>query len=273
MSRTPRRERENLALRTTERWQPPSFIPVDGMRARIIAATRRFFDLPAGSIWRDLGPVLSTAEGTIVDVGCGAQPYRGLLPDPTTYVGLDTGDAQQHFGYDMPDVRIIGADGRWPVSDDAADLVLATETLEHVLDPDSFLAEAIRILRPGGRLVMTVPFAARWHYVPHDYWRFTPSSLKLLMERAGFSDVVVYGRGGAITVACYKVIGLLLSLIIPQTQRGAPRPRVLALPLAPLVVALAVIGNRTLNQPAGDDCLGYTTFAHKPSAPHTPAAA
>jgi SAM-dependent methyltransferase len=258
--------RENLVLRTTESWQPPSFIPVDGARARRKAAIRRFFDLPAGSIWRDLRPVLSEAEGTVIDVGCGAQPYRGLLPASSIYVGLDTDDALQHFGYEMPDVRIISADGSWPVPDNTADVVLATETLEHVPDPDSFLAEAIRILKPGGRIVMTVPFAARWHYIPHDYWRFTPTSLKMLMERAGFSDVVVNGRGGTTTVVCYKLIGLLLGLILPQTELGRPRPRLLALPLVPLVVLLAAIGNRTLKRPTGDDTLGYTTFARKPAA-------
>jgi SAM-dependent methyltransferase len=262
-----REQRENLAMRTSERWQPPSFIPVDTPRAVAAAALRRFFDLPAGSIWRDLKPVLSEAAGTLVDVGCGAQPYRGLLRAGTTYIGLDTADAQDHFGYDMPDVRIIPPDGRWPVDDGAADEVLATETLEHVPDPAAFLAEASRVLRADGRLIMTVPFAARWHYIPHDYWRFTPASLSMLMERAGFTDVVVNGRGNAVTVACYKLIGLLLALTIPQAETGKPRLRLTALPLAPLVVVLALVGNRTLRQPAGEDTLGYTVYARKAIAP------
>jgi len=260
-------ERENLALRTTERWQPPSFIPVDTRRARASAALRRFFDLPAGSIWRDLRPVLAGAEGTLVDVGCGAQPYRGLIRAGTTYIGLDTADAQDHFGYDMPDVRIIAASGRWPVDDGSVDTVLATETLEHVPDPDAFLSEALRVLRPGGRLIMSVPFAARWHYIPHDYWRFTPTSLKMLLDRAGFSDVVVNGRGNAATVACYKLIGLLIALIIPQAETGKPRLRLPALPLAPLVAVLALVGNQTLDRAAGEDTLGYTVYARRAIAP------
>jgi SAM-dependent methyltransferase len=259
-----RNERENLALRTTERWRPPSFIPVDGRRARATAAVRRFFDLPAGSIWRDLRPVLAATDGVLLDVGCGAQPYRGLLPGAATYLGVDTAEASERFGYEMPDVRVIGSDGRWPVDDTSVDVVLATETLEHVPDPEAFLAEAMRVLRPGGRLVMTVPFAARWHYVPHDYWRFTPSGLKMLMERAGFTEIVVHGRGNETTVVCYKLIGLLLALILPQSKTGEPRPRLLALPLTPVIAALAGIGNWTLSKPAGDDCLGYTTYALKP---------
>ena len=56
-------------------------------------------------------------------------------------------------------------------------VVLCTETLEHVLETRRFLAEAARCLTPGGTLLLTIPFAARWHFIPYDYWRFTPSSL------------------------------------------------------------------------------------------------
>lgn len=255
--------KENLALRTEERWRPPTFEPVVGRRARLGAAVRRFFDLQAGSLWRDLSPVLSHAEGTLLDVGCGAQPYRGLLPSTTVYIGLDTERAQEDFGYAMPDVLTIRDDGRWPVEDGRADFVLATETLEHVTDPPAFLAEAHRCLRPGGRLILTVPFAARWHYIPHDYWRFTPSSLSLLLGRSGFEQVVVHGRGNEQTVACYKLLALLLPLVLPQREPGAMRIRPIGLLIAPLVVLLAALGNLTLSGTTGDDCLGFTVYSVK----------
>jgi SAM-dependent methyltransferase len=256
--------KENLALRTEERWRPPNFTPVVGARARAGAAVRRFFDLQAGSLWRDLAPVLSKASGTVLDVGCGAQPYRGLLPPDAQYIGLDSERAREDFGYAIPDVLPIGEDGRWPLGDGRVDVVLATETLEHVVDPAAFLAEAHRCLRRQGRLIVTVPFAARWHYIPHDYWRFTPSSLRLLLERAGFEQVVVHGRGNEQTVACYKLLSLLLPLALPQAEPGATRLRPLGLLLAPLVILLAVLANLSLRQRAGDDCLGFTVFALKP---------
>lgn len=258
MNRTPP---ENLALRTSERWRPPSFTPELGARGRIRATVRRLFDLQAGSLWRDLHEPLSQARGTLLDVGCGAQPYRRLIRPETTYIGLDTEESARNFGYSLPDVRRIAPDGRWPVDDRRADVVLATETLEHVEDPDTFLGEAYRCLRPGGRLILTVPFAARWHYIPHDYWRFTPSGLRLLLERAGFTDVVVYGRGNERTVACYKLLSLLLGSAFPQERPGSPRMRPLAVLALPLIVILAAIGNRSLRLPPGDDCLGYTVFA------------
>jgi SAM-dependent methyltransferase len=219
------------------------------------------FDLQAGSLWRDLHKPLSQARGTLLDVGCGAQPYRRLIQPETTYIGLDTEESGRDFGYSLPDVRRIAPDGRWPVDDRRADVVLATETLEHVEDPDTFLREAYRCLRPGGRLILTVPFAARWHYIPHDYWRFTPSGLRLLLERARFTAVAVHGRGNERTVACYKLLTLLLGVALPQERPGSLRMRPLAVLVLPLIVILAAIGNCSLRQPSGDDCLGYTVFA------------
>ena len=213
--------RENMALRRTERWQPPPFVPPAGPAARAAARARRALDLQAASIWSDLRELLGDVRGTVLDVGAGAQPYRGLLPPGVEYLAVDTEDAKRHFGYAVPGTRYFSG-SRWPVEDGAVDLVLATETLEHVPAPDGFLAEAARVLRPGGRIVLTVPFAARWHYVPYDYWRFTPSSLALLLEAAGFRGVVVHGRGNALTVACAKVMALMLPALLPQ---GRPRRR------------------------------------------------
>jgi SAM-dependent methyltransferase len=257
--------KENLALRTDERWQPPAFRPGGGRRARLAAAARRFFDLQAGSLWLDLTRVLPQARGTVVDVGCGAQPYRGLLSPDTEYIGLDTERARQDFGYSMPDVLTIKEDDPWPLGDGSADLVLATETLEHVVHPDAFLAQAYRCLRPGGQVILTVPFAARWHYIPHDYWRFTPSSLRLLLETAGFAQVVVNGRGNEATVACYKLLALALPLVLPQDQQRSLRVRPAGLLVAPLVALLAVVANLSLRSRVGDDCLGFTAFAVRPA--------
>ena len=116
-------------------------------------------------------------------------------------------------------------------------------------------------MRPGGRLILTVPFAARWHYIPHDYWRFTPSGLRILIERAGFNAVVVHGRGNETTVACYKVLALLLPLALPQDDSASLRIRPLATLLLPVIFTVAAIANLTLGRAAGDDCLGFTVYA------------
>ena len=252
-----RLSRHDQALRTDgESWRP---VPCSEL-----SPIRRFFDLQAGSVWNDLATILTNVTGTIVDVGCGAQPYRSLLPPGTSYIGIDTFEAKSAFGYETPDTRYY--DGyTWPLESESANTVLATETLEHVPDTQHFLREALRTLRVGGSLILTVPFAARWHFIPHDYWRFTPSGFSRLLAEAGFADVKIYARGNAVTVAAYKNLALIAVLLLPQAGSPLRRfgMRVAGLTLSPLFILLAIAGNLSLRGAGGDDCLGYTVIACK----------
>jgi SAM-dependent methyltransferase len=264
-------DRENFALRTTERWQPPAFRPPTSRRDRIAAALRRLLDLQAASAWRDLRVLLAGARGDVLEVGSGAQPYRPLLPPGVRYRAIDDAAAEENFGYAIPDTEYFSGD-RWPAADASVDLVLSTETLEHVRRPAVFLAEAARVLRDGGVIVLTVPFAARWHYIPHDYWRYTPSSLRDLLEQAGFGEVVVHARGNELTVACAKVMALVLAPLFPPGGGLGPRRIAAGLGL-PLVCLLALVAQISLRSDGGDDCLGWTATARAgqaPTAPRTP---
>jgi SAM-dependent methyltransferase len=265
ISSSPRRT--DVGNQSEEHWQPPPFTRLDGPTSRAIASVRRLLDVQASSIWSDLAGELKTVRGTLLDVGCGAQPYRTLVPASVQYIGIDSADAKERFGYDIPDTKYFTGN-RWPVGDVIADTVLCTETLEHVLDPLDFLAEAMRSLRPGGRLILTVPFAARWHYVPFDYWRFTPSGLKHLLHKSGFTNVEVYRRGNALTVACYKVIALILPLLMPPREGFMHRfvMRAGGLVLSPLLAASVAVARLSLLQDGGDDCLGYTVLARRPAS-------
>lgn len=256
--------RRNMIGVQSETWRPPVFTRPGGILSRAEAAGRRFFDLQAGSIWRDLSEILPRVTGTVLDVGCGAQPYKPLISPDATYIGIDSAEANAHFGYDCPDAIYFTGDV-WPVKDASADFILCTETLEHVPDPAVLLGEAYRCLAPGGTLLLTVPFSARWHFIPHDYWRFTPSGLDRLLAREGFIDRRVYARGNAGTVACYKAMAPILRIALPQSQSLTNALlRFLAVLCAPILLALAIAGNISLRGRGGDDCLGYTALAEKP---------
>jgi SAM-dependent methyltransferase len=258
--------RTNMQYRTNEKWRPPLFVPCGGRWSSAQAALRRFFDLQAGSIWNDLRKILPQVTGTVLDVGCGAQPYRSLVSTTAKYVGIDSVASKEHFGYDFPDTRYFSGD-HWPVGDASMNLILCTEVLEHVPDPPGFLAEAFRSLAPGGAILLTVPFAARWHFIPHDYWRFTPSGLARLLHEAGFTNTRIYARGNAFTVACYKAIALLLRLAAPQTHNIFLKLILLILfiPFAPALILLAILANCSLLGLGGDDCLGYTAISERKS--------
>lgn len=255
----------DLTKAESETWRPPVFSPpAQSALGKLLAKARRFFDLQAGSIWRDLSAVLPSVRGAVLDVGCGAQPYRPLLHASAKYCGIDTSAAREKFGYEVPETRYF--DGEiWPVEDGSIQFLLVTETLEHVLDTSQFLSEAARCMAPGGTILITVPFAARWHFVPFDYWRFTPSSLDYLLRVAGFTDIHVYARGNAATVACYKTMALILPLLMPQNLQFvlAWCARLLGLTLLPVLVVLAIIANLTLCGRGGNDCLGYTVLGQR----------
>lgn len=250
-----------------ERWRPPLFSnPAGGKLERSLAALRRFFDIQAGSVWRDVAAVLPDVRGRVLDVGSGAQPYRSLVHPDATYTAIDTEGAKPHFGYEAPDTRYFGGEV-WPVEDASIDFIICTETLEHVLNTKQFLAEASRSLRSGGTILLTVPFAARWHFIPYDYWRFTPSSMDHLLREAGFAGIRVYARGNSGTVACYKIMALVLPLLATKNSRTLVTwlMRIVGLCLAPLLVFFAVLANLSLLGRGGNDCLGYTVIAHRAS--------
>jgi SAM-dependent methyltransferase len=257
--------RRNLAEQGAELFKPPVFRPNRTWSDGVVATLRRFLDLQVGSAWLDMRAELATVSGTLLDVGCGAQVFRSLLPRSVRYRGIDTQDAKERFGYEVPDTDYYEGED-WQVPSASVDAVLCTEVLEHIDAPLPFLQRIFAVLRPGGRLILTVPFAARWHFIPYDYWRYTPSSLRLLLTGSGFERVRVTARGNPVTVACYKVMALLLILLF-DSQGGPLRRiarRVLGLILLPVLGLLGLIGTLSLRFDWGDDCLGYTVSAWRP---------
>lgn len=83
------------------------------------------------------------------------------------------------------------------------DWVIAEQVLEHVRDPWRAAETLHRLCRPGGNVLVTTPFLIRIHHAPADYWRFTPDGLRLVLERAGFSDLRIGSWGNRDCVAVF----------------------------------------------------------------------
>ncbi len=76
----------------------------------------------------------------------------------------------------------------------------------------------------------------------------------------------VRARGNPLTVACYKLIALPLMLLLGSgSRRPGPASRALGVALLPLLGVLACLANLSLAADWGDDCLGYTVTARRPS--------
>lgn len=122
-------------------------------------------------------------QGKLLDVGCGTKPYRSLFR-VETYVGLEV---------DGRDARLRGCadhyyDGTtFPFEQDSFDSILCNQVLEHVFNPDEFVEQLVGVLKPGGRLLLTVPFVWDEHEQPFDYARYSSFGLRALVERHGLT--------------------------------------------------------------------------------------
>jgi SAM-dependent methyltransferase len=74
--------------------------------------------------------------------------------------------------------------------------------LEHVFNPDDFLNEVNRVLKPSGKLLLTVPFVWDEHEQPYDYARYSSFGLRSLLEKHGFSIVKHEKVGGGTPPFC-----------------------------------------------------------------------
>jgi len=125
-------------------------------------------------------------QGKILDVGCGQKPYQHLCNTVVEYIGLEI---------DSPENRInkhadYFYDGKnFPFENREFDSVMTNQVLEHVFNPDEFLAEIYRILKPDGMLLLTAPFVWDEHEQPIDYARYSSFGLKHLLQKQGFEIV------------------------------------------------------------------------------------
>ena len=257
-------KRGNL-LDYTEYFKPPVIDKNTGsVQSKLLSWTRRKLDLQFGSIWRDLSQILPNLNGNILDVGCGSQPFRVLLhTEKIKYVGLDFADAKSNFGYQDPDT--VYYDGEvFPFDDSTFDNVLCTETLEHIASPSWFIGELSRVLKPNGTLIMTIPFAARWHFIPFDYFRYTPSSINNLLTNT-YKNIYIYARGNELTVACYKVLSMLIPLLfVKKSLLKTIMLRCLGIICFPLILLVSIVGNISIAKTnMAADCLGFTIVAER----------
>lgn len=132
-----------------------------------------------GDAMTELAPSLS---GRLLDVGCGTKPYRSLFK-VVDYVGLDI-DSESTRKRGMADYLYDG--GKFPFADADFDSILCNQVLEHVFNPDEFLGEINRVLKPGGKLLLTVPFVWDEHEQPYDYARYSSFGLHALLQKQGF---------------------------------------------------------------------------------------
>jgi SAM-dependent methyltransferase len=133
-----------------------------------------------------LRPRLARADGVWLDYGSGTSPYSQYAHN----VRMKLADvADDPDSLPRPLDYLLEPGRPCPADDASFDGVLSTQVLEHVPDPDSYLRDAFRMLRPGGELLLTTHGSFEDHPCPLDVNRWTAEGLRADVEEAGFSVV------------------------------------------------------------------------------------
>lgn len=178
---------------------------------------------------RELSPYLS---GRLLDVGCGTKPYQQLF-DVEQYLGLDI-DSVPTRKSGVADYLYDGH--KFPLQNGEFDAVLCNQVLEHVFNPNDFLLEIHRVLTPGGKLLLTVPFVWDEHEQPFDYARYSSYGLMSLLKKGGF-NIIEHRKLGADVTVIFQLFNAYLYKIIQ------PLPRVIrGLLTVTVIAAVNVLG-------------------------------
>ena len=146
-------------------------------------------------------------EGQIVlDAGAGEARHK-INFKQARYIALDAGYGDSSWNYSKLDIR--GDLEKIPLLGASVDCVLCMVVLEHTRNPREVLLEFARVLKPGGLLVMVVPFLWEEHQAPHDYFRFTRYGVRLLFESSPFRLDLLSPIGGFFWVCARRSVYFL----------------------------------------------------------------
>jgi SAM-dependent methyltransferase len=140
---------------------------------------------------------LNHVQGKTLDLGAGNAKYKKLITKNTSeYIAFDKFSGQN--------IDVVGDLIDLPFKENDFDTIVCTQVFEHVEKPWDVVPEIRRVLKSGGKCIITAPFMIPYHADPGDYFRFSTEGFESLF-RDGF-DILEVGKYGSI----YAVLSELL---------------------------------------------------------------
>lgn len=153
-------------------------------------------------------------QGNLLDFGCGAKPYKSLFSHVASYTGVDIENTGHSHANEQIDYYYDGK--TLPFENDRFDSIFTTEVFEHIFNLDDILVELNRVLKPGGKMLITCPFVWPEHEKPYDYARYTRFALKSKLEATGFDLLTVDKSGDFFTSVCQLRQAYLHDVFLPK---------------------------------------------------------
>lgn len=169
------------------------------LRSRLSASSMFNFNQVERDRWVRRQALLVPNGSRVLDVGAGSAPYRSAFAHceylTQDYAHLQPDQLRDRQGYSQLDIECDIL--QIPVNDSSFDVVLCTEVLEHVPEPAGAIKEISRILRPGGKLILSAPLGSGIHQPPyHFYGGYTPYWYQRFLSENGFDQIGVEPNGG-----------------------------------------------------------------------------
>jgi SAM-dependent methyltransferase len=167
-----------------------------------------------GTIWRRFNwafleetAKMLPEDAEVLDVGAGRGDFKPIFARQA-YLGLDI--------YPYPEIDLaVDLIEECPFKDSSFDLVVLANVIEHVYEYRSLMARVAKLLKPGGRVLVTVPFLLKVHQEPVDYHRYTRYALSQLAAELGLEVEILDGY--------YNPMGLLDEGIGNAWEVGLPK--------------------------------------------------
>ncbi len=163
---------------------------------------------------KEIEGLSSDFTGRTLDVGCGFKPYRKYF-DVTEYIGMEIDiSASRYDG----SVDVFYSGNEFPFPNHSFDHVLTFQVLEHVRNPSHFISEICRVLKPGGKLLLSVPFVWEEHEAPNDHTRFTSYGLRELLEKNGLQVIRQRKLSCGMTAFAQSITGTLTTTMSGRSR-------------------------------------------------------
>ena len=195
------------------------------------------------------------ARGALLDLGCGKVPlYAAYAPHVDEVVCVDWAPGA-HVDQSCDLAQPL------PFENDRFDTIVLSDVLEHIPEPALLWREMTRVLKPGGRIVMNVPFYYSVHAHPHDYYRYTSFALERFV------------RLNALELVCLVPIGGIVEIMADLVAKALSKLPVAGPPLAMATQAVVGafgrtrLGARVARVSSRHFPFGYFMIAQRPPAP------
>ena len=199
------------------------------------------------------------ARGALLDLGCGKVPLYAVYAAHVEEVTCVDWAPGEHID------RSRDLSQPLPFDDARFDTIVLSDVLEHMPEPALVWREITRVLKPGGKVVMNVPFYYSVHAHPHDYYRYTNFALERFVKING------------LTLVCVLPVGGLAEILADLVAKAFSKLPVVGKPLA--IATQAVVGAfgrtrlgaRVARVSSRHFPLGYFLIAQRPhEPPHEP---